>query len=91
MPKVKKPEPSKTEQSPEYILTMKLIAEFKQAWVDQMREAGVSQVLYSRLSVVALAQVASVVAVDIGMTAQQFGDLCVANYTQAHARAPRFS
>lgn len=90
MPRVK-PEPSKTEQSPEYILTMKLIAEFRQTWVDQMREAGVSQVLYSRLSVVAMAQVASVVAVDVGMNAKQFGDLCVANFNEAHARAPRFT
>lgn len=88
MPRIVTPKPA---QSPEYTLTMKLVAEFRQTWVDQMREAGVPQVQYSRLSIVALSQVASIAAVDIGMTSKQFADLCVANFNEAHKRAPKFS
>jgi hypothetical protein len=77
--------------SPELILTNKLIAEFRQLWVDQLKEAGVSQMDYSRLSLVALMQVAAVVAVDIGMQPKQLASLAFGSFEEALKRAPRFS
>ncbi len=87
MPKVKAPEP---EQSPDYLLTQKLINEFRQFWVDKMKEEGGSQVRFSRLSVLALTQVASIVAVDVGMNHDQFTAVCLANFKEAYKRAPKF-
>lgn len=88
MPKVKKPE---VVLSPELILTNKLITEFRQLWVDQLKEAGVSHVQYSRLSLLALLQVAAVVGVDLGMQSKQFTAMALGSFEEAHKRAPRFS
>lgn len=88
MPKIERP---KVVQSPELILTNKLIAEFRQLWVDQMREAGMPQMQYSRLSLLALMQVAAIVGVDIGMQPEQFSAMALGSFKEAHKRAPRFS
>lgn len=82
---------SETELSPDYVLFNKLLNEYRQCWVDQMKESGVSQVHYSRLSVVALTQLAAIAAVDVGMTPEQFTNVCRANFEQAYKQAPRFS
>lgn len=89
MPRVtnKPPEPELTS---EYLLTVKLVSEFRQAWIDQFKAAGVSQVLFSRLSLVAMTQVAAITGVDIGMNEQQFLAVCRANFQQAYANAPKF-
>lgn len=87
MPKVKKPE---VVLSPELILTNKLITEFRQLWVDQLKEAGVNHVQYSRLSLLALLQVAAVVGVDLGMQPKQFTAMALGSFEEAHKRAPRF-
>ncbi len=76
--------------TPEYLLTVKLLNEFRQLWVDQMKESGVSAVLYSRLSLVALTQMAAIVGVDIGMTPEQFINVCRANFNEAYSKAPKF-
>lgn len=89
MPKITSKE-QKVVQSPEFVLTTKLINEFRQLWIDQMKESGVSQVLYSRLSLVALTQVAAIAGVDVGMSVEQFTDVCRANFEQAYDRAPKF-
>lgn len=81
---------SKQQQSPEYVLTAKLLNEFRLVWLAQMRESGVGQVLYTRLSVVALTQVAAIAGVDVGMTVDQFVGVCRANFENAHQVAPKF-
>lgn len=83
----KPPEPAPT---PEYLLTVKLLNEFRQLWADQLKESGVSSVLFSRLSLVALTQVAAIVAVDVGMTPEQFLAVCRANFNEAYSKAPKF-
>lgn len=91
MPRIKVNAPAVTGPSPEYLLTVKLLNEFRQSWINQMQESGVSQVLYSRLSVVALTQVAAIAAVDVGMTPEQFVDVCRANFDEALKKAPKFA
>lgn len=88
MPRI---QPKQEPVNPDLSLTNKLIAEYRQLWVDQLREAGGSQVHFSRLSLVALTQVAAVVAVDVGMKPEQFTAMCLANFSEAHKRAPKFT
>jgi hypothetical protein len=59
-------------------------------WKDHRDVSGLDAMVYSRLSVVSLSHVASIAAVDVGMTEDQFCDVCRANFKEAHARAPRF-
>lgn len=87
MPKISEPKPKVSE---DYILTTKLLNEFRQVWVDQMKESGVAQVKYTRLSVVAMTQVAAIAGVDVGMTVEQFISVCKANFYEAYNRAPKF-
>lgn len=88
MPRIQKPQ---AVLSPELILTNKLISEFRQMWVDQLKEAGVSHMDYSRLSLLALMQVAAVVAVDIDMRPEQFAGMALGSFKEIHKKAPRFS
>lgn len=88
MPRI---QPKQEPVNPDLSLTNRLIAEYRQLWVDQLREAGVPQMHFSRLSLVALTQVAAVVAVDVGMQPEQFIAMCLANFSEAHKRAPRFT
>lgn len=90
MPKIKS-KSTNSSASPEYLLTVKLINEFRQTWADQLNESGVSAVMFSRLSLVAMTQVAAIVSVDIGMTQDQFMNVCKANFNEAFQKAPRFS
>lgn len=78
--------------SPEFIMTMNLLNEFRQVWLDKMkgRGEGVSESVYSRLSLVALTQLSAIIGVDIGMNASQFTAVCRANFDAAYERAPKF-
>lgn len=87
MPKV---EMQKAEVHPDYLLTQKLIGEFRQFWIEKLRESGAANVKFTRLSVVALTQVAAILAVDAGMQPEQFTAVCMANFKEAYARAPKF-
>lgn len=82
--------PSEPEPTPEFLLTVKLLSEFRQLWVDQFKESGVSAVLFSRLSIVAMTQIAAIVGVDVNMTQEQFMAVCRANFDEAFKKAPRF-
>ncbi len=90
MPKVNNSKPVPTEQSADYQLTVKLLAAFNETWKEQARQAEVDPVLYSRLSMVALNQLAATLAVDIGMPPEKFTAFCQAQYAQAYQRAPKF-
>lgn len=85
MPKIE------ADDDPKYILTKKLVSEFMKTWHEQNKESGVDEVLFSQLSVVALSQVAAIIGVDIGMRAEQFSNVCQANFKQAYDIAPKFS
>ncbi len=45
---------------------------------------------FSRISLVALNQVAAITSVDIGMTPDQFTAMCRGAYMEAYAKAPKF-
>jgi hypothetical protein len=77
--------------SSEYELFTKLLTEFRQVWLDHLKESGADPVKFSQLSVLALSQFAAIVAVDINMHPKQFEAVCNANFKTAHDKAPKFS
>jgi len=78
-------------QSAEYDLTMRLLTEFQQTWQRLYKKENTDAIVFSRMSLVALTQLSAVIAVDIGMSDEQFINICKAQFTEAFARAPRFS
>lgn len=93
MPRLNTKPPQQVQQTqltPDYQLTMKMLTEFQQLWQKLFNESGVDAVLFSRLSVVALTQLGAVVAVDVGMTCDQFTDVCKSLFDRAYNEAPRF-
>lgn len=89
MPRVNGKAPE-TEQSPDYQLTARLLHAFNETWKAEARQAGVDPVLYSRLSMIALNQLAATLAVDLGMKPEQYTAVCQAQFSQAYQRAPKF-
>lgn len=90
MPKATTKPTTTEEQGPDYEAVTKMLAEYRESWNKQFTESGMDAVKFSRLSVVALTQIAAIVAVDVGMTVDQFSNVCRAQFTEAHKRAPRF-
>lgn len=80
----------KQDISPEYQLTAKLLEAFRDTWVSKNGEGLADPVTFSRMSVVALSQLAAIVGVDVGMTLDQFTAICRANFQQAYEKAPKF-
>jgi hypothetical protein len=83
MPKVK--------VSPEFELASQLLTDFRNLWIEKSQKSKVDPMLFSRLSVVALTQLAAIVAVDVGMQPEQFLAVCNAQFLEAHKNAPRFA
>jgi hypothetical protein len=67
-----------------------LVASLWSAWADGRSTADLDPVIYSRLSVASVTQVAAMTAVDLNMAEDQFIDICRANYRESLSRAPRF-
>lgn len=67
-----------------------LVASLWGVWKDSKSTADMDPVIYSRLSVASVTQVAAMTAVDLGMIEDQFLDICRANYRESLSRAPRF-
>lgn len=87
MPRIKAPEAS---ANPDFVLTTRLLHEFRNLWVHEFRESGIDAVKFTRLSVVALTQLSAILAVDVGMTVEQFKAVCGAQFDEAHKQAPKF-
>ncbi len=70
----------------------KLIGGLWEIWKDHrsINAENIDPVKYSRLSIVSLTQVASVIAVDVGMDQEQFLKICEANFRDALAKAPKW-
>lgn len=91
MPRINGQTPAKqSEGGADYQLHIRLLTAFKTVWVEQAKQAGVDPMVYSRMSMIALSQLAAVVAVDVGMTPKQFVAVCEAQFEEAHKRAPKF-
>lgn len=78
------------ELDPDFVLTTKLLNEYKDKWNEQFQTSEIDAVKFSRLSIVALTQWAAILAVDVGMQPQQFVAVCNIQFGEAHKRAPRF-
>lgn len=77
-------------QDQDYQVMLKVLNELKAFWVAQLKESKIDEVKFSRLALVALTQWASIVAVDIGMSAEQFTNVCKANFIASYEKAPKF-
>lgn len=76
--------------NPEYQVATKVFKAFRDTWIEQGKEAGVDPMDYSKLSLVAMAQLAAIVAVDIHMPQDNFQNVCRACFEQAYKNAPKF-
>ena len=77
-------------RSAEYDLTVRLLTEFQQTWQRLYKQENIDAMVFSRFSLVALTQLSAVIAVDVGMSDEQFLSVCKAQFTEAFAKAPRF-
>ena len=70
----------------------KLIGSLWEIWKDHrsINAENIDPDKYARLSIVSLTQVASVIAVDVGMDQEQFLKICEANFRDALAKAPKW-
>lgn len=78
------------EPNPDYQATLAILSAYRALWARQCGEMGMDPVKFSRLSLVALTQLASIVGVDIGMQEAQFLAICQANFKLSHSKAPKF-
>jgi hypothetical protein len=76
--------------SEEYQLNQKIIDAIREAWGRALEDSGADPVMYSRISVLALLQIAAVVAVDCTMQKPNFVALCDHLFDEAFTKAPRF-
>lgn len=74
----------------DYILATKLFKVFREVWLAESKEAGVDAVHHAQMSVVALAQLTAIIAVDINMPQEAFVSVCRATFDQAYRNAPKF-
>lgn len=88
MPKANGPTPIASDE--DYQIMLKTLEAMRAFWIQQVRESGIDEVKFSRLGLVAITQWASIVAVDLGMSHEQFSAVCQANYKTSYAKAPRF-
>jgi hypothetical protein len=88
MPKVE--QVPKVNLTPQQELAIKLFEEFKATFVKLATSSKDDPMLFSRMTVVALSQLAAVVAVDIGMQTDQFVNVCRCNFEEAFKAAPKF-
>ena len=88
MPKITN---SKPEPNPDFELLLKLLNDHKTLIAKQLREATVDPVKLTRLNVMALTQLSAILAVDVHMTSEQFGNICRVQFIEAYNKAPRFS
>jgi hypothetical protein len=77
--------------SPEYQLASKLMEAFQETWKAMYAEGLADPMTFSRMSVVALTQLAAIVGVDVGMSTDQFIAINKANFEEAFRKAPKFS
>lgn len=91
MPKaIKAPVPKPTpEQEADYALSVKMLGDIRAFWAEQSK-AEIDPVRLYRIGIVTFSQWASILGVDVGMTADQFVNVCRANFEQAYAQAPKF-
>ena len=78
------------EPDPHYELTLQLLNDLRQFWLGQLKNAPADDVTFTRLSVVALTQFSAMLAVDVGMSDDQFAKVCKAQFKASYDRAPKF-
>lgn len=82
---------SKTELlTPQQKLALKLFNEFKKEYVKSAAKYQDDPIAHTRMSIVALSQLAAILAVDVGMQPDQFLNVNRCNFEEAFKVAPRF-
>ena len=79
-----------TEQETDYALSVKMLGDIRDFWMEQAASSKLDQVKLYRLGVVAFSQWASILGVDVGMNVEQFTNVCRANFQAAYDKAPKF-
>lgn len=59
-------------------------------WWEGMHQPEVDPVIHTKATVIALTQFIAVLAVDVGMTSEQFLKVCEAQWIAAYSKAPKF-
>lgn len=77
--------------NPHQQLAKEILEQFRLSFMTMVNEKKAEPILLSRLSVVALTQLAAVIAIDVGMQSDQFINISRCNFDEALKRAPRFS
>lgn len=78
------------EQEADYALSVKMLADIREFWMQQATGSTLDQVKLYRLGMVAFSQWAAILGVDVGMSVEQFTNVCRANFQAAYDRAPKF-
>lgn len=86
----KPPEPENVNE-PHRQLANKILIEFRDLWVEKQKLSQDDPMIYTKMSVVALTQLAAILAVDSGMSSQQFLNVCKFQFDITFQNAPRFS
>ena len=79
-----------SEQESDYALSVKMLGDIRDFWMEQTADSTLDQAKLYRLGVVAFSQWASILGVDLGMNVEQFTNVCRANFQAAYEKAPKF-
>ncbi len=79
-----------TEQEVDYALSVKMLGDIRDFWMEQATSSTIDQAKLYRLGVIAFSQWASILGVDIGMNVEQFTNVCRANFQAAYDKSPKF-
>jgi len=85
MPRIEKPV-----QSPQYKLALDIFNDFRNHYIKLATESKNDSIIHTRMCVVALSQLAAMLAIDVGMTPDQFLNVSRLNFDEAYKAAPKF-
>jgi hypothetical protein len=91
MPKINGSQPQSDNNEPHYQLMVQLLAEYRDKFIELSKKDLADHMTFSRLNIVAMTQFGAMLAVDVGMSDDQFLNVCRSNFEEAFKRAPRFS
>ena len=88
MPKVEKV--TMVTMSPQQQLALKLFEDFRASYIKMSANNQEDVILFQRMCILALSQLAAVLAVDVAMQPDQFLNVCRCNFDEAYKNAPKF-
>ena len=80
-----------SETSEEFKQAEMMLNSIKQWYFNEVeRHKGKNEEMTARIMITVLSQWASILAVDVGMSHEQFKSVCTANFEMAYQNAPKF-